>query len=183
MGATTHLTVDDFLALPDDGQRHELVEGEPVVMPPPSFEHGVVVGRLVVEIARAGQGAVAAESGVLLEQGGEPPSVLAPDVSFIRPDRLPPRGERLLRVPFVPDLAVEVLSPSNTATEIGRKVRIYLDAGVRLVWVADPEERTVTVWTPDRSARVLLADDVLDGGDVLPGFAVKVGDFFDGTTR
>jgi Uma2 family endonuclease len=102
--------------------------------------------------------------------------VLAPDIGFVRADRLPPRGERGPGVPLVPDLAVEVLSPSNTATEIGRKVRIYLDAGVRLVWVADPIDVSVTARTPDRSARVLPADDVLDGGEVLPGFAVRVGD-------
>jgi Uma2 family endonuclease len=121
MVATTLLTVDAFLALPDDGQKRELVDGEPIVMPPPSFDHGVVVGRFVVEIARLGRGAVAAESGFRLTetQGEAAPSVMAPDVSFVHANGLPPRGERGLGVPFVPDLAVEVLSPSNGPSRYG----------------------------------------------------------------
>jgi Uma2 family endonuclease len=108
-----------------------------------------------------------------------PGLVRIPDVAFVSWDRVP--GRRVPREPiagFAPDLAVEVLSRSNTPAEMARKRQEYFASGVRLVWLVDPVARTVTVFTgPDRS-KALGAADTLDGSDVLPGFALPVGDLF-----
>lgn len=105
-----------------------------------------------------------------------PGLVRAPDVSFVSWARIP--GGRMPKEPIpdlVPDLAVEVLSPSNTPREMALKRRHYFEAGVRLVWIIDPKRRAVAVYTgPDRPTRL----DTLDGGDVLPGFALPLARLF-----
>jgi Uma2 family endonuclease len=100
-----------------------------------------------------------------------PGQVRLPDGSFVSWDRFP--GRRLPREPIAdlaPDLAVGVLSAGNTDAEMARKLHDYFAAGCRLVWYVDPDDRTVRVYTDTRTARTLRVDDVLDGGDVLPGF-------------
>ena len=79
---------------------------------------------------------------------------------------------------LAPDLAVEVVSPSDSANEIQEKVNEYLDVGVRLIWVVYPIQHTVTVYAADRAGRLLNEADTLDGGDVLPGFSLAVADIF-----
>jgi Uma2 family endonuclease len=104
-----------------------------------------------------------------------PGLVRVPDVSFIRWEKLP--GRRVPRTPlpdFVPNLAVEVLSQSNTKGEMDRKRQDYFRTGVELVWFVDPEKRTATVYTSSTESTVLTEDDTLDGGSVLPGFTVPV---------
>jgi Uma2 family endonuclease len=106
--------------------------------------------------------------------------VRLPDVAFIRWDRLPVPGE-YPREPIgglAPDLAVEILSPSNTRGEMKRKVREYFLAGVRLVWLIDPPKRTVTVHTSPDETRTLTEEQTLDGGDVLPGLALPLSQVF-----
>lgn len=100
-----------------------------------------------------------------------------PDVSFTSWERLGGTTFRAV-VPVAPDLAVEVLSPSNTTAEIARKIREYFQAGSRLVWVFDPDARTVTVDTSARRSRVLTTADTLDGGKVLPGFSLDLTEFW-----
>jgi Uma2 family endonuclease len=106
--------------------------------------------------------------------------VRVPDLSFFRWDRLPARGE----VPqepvagFVPNLAVEVLSKSNTRKEMNRKLREYFLAGVELVWIVDPRKRVVQVYTAPDQSTLLDEDDTLDGGDVLPGFSLALRELF-----
>ena len=78
-----------------------------------------------------------------------------------------------------PDLAVEALSPSDTPVDVGQKVRDYLEAGARLVWVIAPAARTATIHRADGSVRVLRESDHLDGADVLPGLAISLGELFD----
>jgi len=75
-----------------------------------------------------------------------------------------------------PDLAVEIVSPGDTAAEVLEKVREYLDAGARLVWTTERRTRTITVYRPDGSAQLLGEGDILTGEDILPGFQVRVGD-------
>lgn len=110
-----------------------------------------------------------------------PGLIRIPDVSFIpwerHPDRKIPREPF---VPFAPALAVEVLSPSNTAKEMARKLLDYFATGVRLVWYVDPEARTVEVFTGVGRSTVLREPDTLDGGDVLPGFALPLAQLFAG---
>jgi Uma2 family endonuclease len=105
--------------------------------------------------------------------------VRAPDVSFTNWDRLPNRKVPREPVPtLAPDLAVEVLSPSNTKREMARKRKEYFRSGVRLVWLIDPKARTAAVYTSPDDGTELGPADTLTGGDVLPGFAVTVGDLF-----
>jgi Uma2 family endonuclease len=101
-----------------------------------------------------------------------------PDVGFIRKDRLPPRAERSRFPRLAPDLAIEVLSPSDRMAEALSKVAMYLEAGVALVWLVDPAQRTIVVFQPDASPMTLRDGDILDGGDVLPAFSVPVAEIF-----
>ena len=105
--------------------------------------------------------------------------VRLPDVAYVSWSRLP--GGRIPTEPvfgLAPDLAVEVLSASNTPGEMRRKRREYFDAGVRLVWIVDPVARTVAVYTKPAEPSIVSANAVLDGGDVLPGFALPLADLF-----
>ncbi len=180
MVVQTLATVDDLLAIPDDGNRHELLRGEIIVSPPPGFLHGLTQLGLGSWLRRhvdeASLGAVVTESGFLLKR--DPDTVLGPDVAFIRADRLPPDAMQTTYLELAPDLVVEVVSPSNALAEMHDKVLTYLEAGVRMVLVLEPKRRTVTVHTPDRVARTLVVGETLDGGDVLPGFSVPVADLF-----
>ncbi len=174
------LTIEEFERLPDDGWRCELVRGRVVQEPPAGFEHGrlamrigLLLGRFVEE-NNLGE-VLASETGFVLVE--EPPTVRAPDAAFVAKGRVPfPAAPGFGRL--APDLAVEVVSPSNTLAEIHSKVMDYLDAGSRRVWVADPMTRTVTVYCSRKDIRLLSGDDELDGEDVLPGFRVRLGEIF-----
>lgn len=180
MTATVRLTPDDLLRMPDDGRKRELVRGELREMNPTNFEHLRVRDNVSFPISAFARehrlGVVGGEGGFELEIGQ---TVLAPDVVFVAADRVPPRDrQRRGWTPFAPDFVAEVLSPSNTAQDVAEKVLIYLKAGVRLLWVVDPRHETVTVHWPDRTARIFVVDETLDGGDVLPGFSLPVADIF-----
>jgi Uma2 family endonuclease len=116
------------------------------------------------------------ECGYVLRRN--PDTVRGPDASFVSSERLAAWEARGPFFEGAPDLAVEVLSPSNTRREIEEKVSEYLAAGGREVWVADPEARRITVHRPDEGPRDLGPDDTLDGGDLLPGFDVPVAELF-----
>ena len=105
-------------------------------------------------------------------------TVVAPDVAFIRRERLPAEIDWDDYVPVPPDLAVEVLSPSNTRKQVAEKVELYLAAGVPLVWVFRPRTRGVTVHRPGLPPLDLGIADELDGEDVLPGFRLKIADVY-----
>lgn len=121
--------------------------------------------------------------GIMLDGSGPlrilPNQVRIPDVSIICWERFP--GGVLPKEPIpavAPDLAVEVLSPSNTEKEIERKLRDYFQSGVRLVWCIDPQTRTADVFTSPETRTAVGTDGVLDGGDVLPGFRVPLAELF-----
>ena len=109
-----------------------------------------------------------------------PPRVRVPDVAFVRwerfPGRRPPRDQGIPAV--APDLAVEVLSQSNTEEEMQEKLREYFTGGVRLVWYIDPAARSARVFTSPEQYTVIDEQGVLDGADVLPGFQLRLGDLF-----
>lgn len=108
-----------------------------------------------------------------------PGLVRAPDLAFASWDRFPGRTLPKEPVPtLVPDLAIEVLSQSNTAREMERKRGEYFGQGVLLVWEIDPETRTATVYRPDGTVTELAEADHLEGGDVLPGFSLALSDLF-----
>jgi len=109
-----------------------------------------------------------------------PGLVRIPDLSFITWDRLPSRESPKEPIPeLAPDLAVEVLSEGNTKAEMVRKVREYFEAGVILVWLIDPKKRTARVYSTVEKSALIRADQALDGGDVLPGFVVRLSDLLD----
>ncbi len=163
-------------------QRLELVEGIVRVMSPTGGQHGAVASkadRLISDfVEEHGLGyTTAAETGyVLFKNPDGRDTVRAPDVGFVRADRLPeglPEGY----IPFAPDLAVEVVSPGDAASDIHDKVHDFLRYGTRLVWVLYPKSRTATVHTPE-GAHTVDAQGALDGGDVLPGFSLRLGELF-----
>ena len=173
-------TADDLTTLPDD-RRYDLVAGELIEMSPAAAKHGKYAmrfgSRLDAHVTQHNLGTVfAAETGFLLSR--DPDTVLAPDVAFVRADRLPPEEEWQAFLPLAPDLVVEVVSPSETAIQVMDKVLAYLDAGVRMVITVDPIRKVVVVYGPDRSARILTIADTLDGGDVLPGFRLPLAELF-----
>lgn len=104
--------------------------------------------------------------------------MLAPDLAFVRGERLPPREQWQGFLRLAPDLAVEILSPNDRAGYVTDKVMAYLDAGTQLVWLVDPRRHLVTVYTADRLARLLRSGESLDGGAVLPGFALPLDELF-----
>ena len=179
--ATGLMTAEKLLCLPDDGWQYELVQGKLIRMAPSSSRPAIVATRIStrvgVFVAGNALGVVGgADWGFRLTS--DPDTVRAPDVAFVRAERLPPPAEREGTLRLVPDLAVEVVSPSDRMTEVREKVREYLEAGVRLVWVVDPRRETVTIFAADGTERVLRAGDTLDGGDVLPDFRLPVADIF-----
>lgn len=180
------ITADEFweiIQLPENaGRRLELVEGVINELSPADGEHGELIVELTLLIGnfvkehQLGR-VTAAETGYILFQNPHArDTVRGPDVGFINKERAPqPLGDKF--VPIAPDLAVEVVSPWDRADEVEAKVQEYLSHGVRSVWVVYPSSKTIITHTAD-TIRRLNATDTLDGGAVLPGFAVKVGDVF-----
>jgi Uma2 family endonuclease len=181
--SNNHLyTANDLLRISASGhQRYELIRGVLHTMPPAGIEHGDRALRLgahlqiFVEDHDLGI-VVAAETGFYLER--DPDTVRAPDAAFIRKDRLSagplPSGYFL----GAPDLAVEVVSPNDKASEVRDKVQTWLRFGTRLVWLLAAKTRTVTVYRLDGSTQVLTINEILDGEDVVPGFQIPVSRLF-----
>jgi Uma2 family endonuclease len=170
------MTAEELLALNLPNRRTELVRGRLVVSEPAGFHHGDIAMRIAVLIevyARAHNlGRVfAAETGFKLFS--KPDTVRAPDVAFIRRERLPdppPRGFAA----FAPDLAVEVLSPDDRPGEVQEKVDDWLGGGAALVWVVDPMRRTARVHRADGTKQSVDTNGALDGEGVLPGFSLPL---------
>ena len=161
----------------------ELIRGEVVEMPRPGVRHGVICSNVQDPIkawARAGgRGLVATnDTGVLTER--DPDSVRGPDVLFVGRQRWPHERAPDGFLEVAPDLAVEVLSPYDVWKNLLVKVSEYFDAGVREIWVVDPELKTVQVFRPDAPPRTLRTSDVLESKDVLPGFSCSVAEVFIG---
>lgn len=178
--STTLITAAELAAMGDIG-RCELIRGELIRMSPTKGRHGTVamkIGSLIeqfVEARKPGE-VLAAETGFLIEQ--DPDTVRAPDAAFVAKHRVPPEDEQNEFWPLAPDLCVEVLSSSDTWSEVEEKVEEWLRVGSRLVWAVDPKRRKVHVYHPFKQIRVLAESDTLEGNDVLPGFAVRVADLF-----
>jgi Uma2 family endonuclease len=176
------MTAEDLLALPDDDKRYELVEGVLIEMSPSSRYHsrdGIrIAGQFLAFVEAHDLGEVhGSDGGFILRRN--PDTVRSPDVAFVRKERLVELDEEGF-FPLAPDLAVEVVSPSNTVNEMSRKVQQYLEAGTAIVWVVEPLRRQVAVYTSDPVVRIYRDGDVLDGGDVLQGFTLSVTYIFDG---
>ncbi len=178
---TRPITADDLLRMPDDGFRYELVEGTRRQMAPAGHQHGRIAINVTLPLAQHVKannlGVVyAAETGFKL--ASDPDTVRAPDVAFVRRERVEAVGDSRGFWPGAPDLAVEVISPGDSYTDVEEKVFDWLDAGTRLVIVANPRKRLVTVYRSLTDVVVLTEADVLDGSDIVPGFAMPVKDIF-----
>ena len=180
--AQKQITADEFFGMPEpaDGSKQELVHGEIVTMPPTGYRHGQVqlkIGSILLSFVSArGVGGVTVESGVRTER--DPDSVRGPDVSYWSAERVP-LSEKPIGYPDAPaDLCVEVVSPSDRLSHLRKKAAEYLNCGVRVVWIADPEDQTVTIYRQPGEGRVLSDDAEITGEDVLPGFRCRIGEFF-----
>jgi Uma2 family endonuclease len=177
MSTTTHLmTAEELMNLDDEPNRHELIKGELLTMPPPKFEHGRVTANLLMILGQHVKanrlGRVCAESGYQLES--DPDTVLGPDVSFVSNDRdRCPDGY----YPGPPDLAVEVLSPGDRRGRVERKLGLWSEAGAKSVWLVNPRRRTVEVISSLSNRRTLHeTDELVD--DTVPGLRVQVSEIF-----
>jgi Uma2 family endonuclease len=179
--ALGEITADTLFAMPDDGLRHELVRGAIRTMTPTGGLHGIIVVRITaalyehVEAQQLGY-VFGAETGFRLATA--PDTVRAPDIAFVRRERIPATGLPEKFWPGAPDLAVEVLSPDDRIHEVDEKVDDWLASGTREVWVVNPRRRTVAVHRADRSPVILHPTDQLDGGDLLPAFRCPVARLF-----
>lgn len=176
---TGAVTVDEFARLPDDDFKYELVSGVVHRMSPVGGLHGVIVARVISALLdwaeRDHAGAVMTETGFVLATN--PDTVRAPDISFVRRERIDAGGVPVSFWRGAPDLAVEVLSPDDRPRDIVVKVREYLTCGVPLVWVIDPDARTVTVHSCAQPL-TLTSEQLLAGDVFLPGFEVPVSRLF-----
>jgi Uma2 family endonuclease len=178
---TKPVTADELLAMPDDGYRYELVKGELRRMAPTGDEHGDITMELAgalyrhVKTERLGK-VYAAETGFKLES--DPDTVRAPDIAFVTQEKFERTGRLTGFRAGAPDLAVEVLSPSDRVSRVEGKVAQWLAGGARMVWVVSPKLHTVTVYCSLTDIVTLTAKDTLDGADVVPGFQINVAEIF-----
>lgn len=174
------MTAEEFWLLPETEMRQSLVRGEVEETMPPGARHGIVAITFATFLRQWAQeqaaGVIGAESGFVLAR--DPDIVRGPDVYFVRAERIPADGLPEAFWHLAPDLAIEVVSPSESAQEVQEKVEDFLAAGTALVWVAYPKNRLVVAHTADNLARTYRADDTLTAPDVLPGFSCPVAALF-----
>jgi Uma2 family endonuclease len=175
------VTAEELLALPDDGLRRELIDGEVREMAPASGGHGLDAGTILVNLGGFLRVhpigvALAAETGFIL--GRAPDRVRAPDVAVVLYARRPRETIGPGYLEGAPDLAVEVVSPNDRAEEVAEKVADWLAAGASMVWVVYRGPR-IEVHSADGRVQRLGADDEVDGADVMPGFHMRVRDLLD----
>jgi Uma2 family endonuclease len=177
----TLLTAEELFRLSPTVRRYELVKGELFEMPPAGGRHGSVamrIGALLDAYVRRNHlgEAFAAETGFILRRN--PDTVRAPDASFVSKERLPAGELPIGFMEMAPDLAVEVVSPGDTAQEVREKVEDWLMAGTHLVWAVYPATRSVTAYRSLDDFQELSERDDLDGGQVVPGFTCHIRDLF-----
>jgi Uma2 family endonuclease len=178
MVATRRVTIDEFAEMPLEGI-WELVDGAPIEWSPAAGRSGWISGRVFALLSsHVGQSnlgwAFPPETGFVLFDDRQ--TVRSPDAAVVLRNRLAELPDSF--VPMAPDLAVEVLSPSDRMADALAKVAMYLQARTPLVWLVNPATRTVVVFLSESDPVTLGESDTLDGGDVLPGFTVPVAEIF-----
>jgi Uma2 family endonuclease len=178
---TQLVTAEELLTISDTECRHELVAGEVRKRNFHGWRHGAIahnvvslVGLHVVE-NQVGLG-FAGGTGFVLHRN--PDTVLAPDYAFVANENKSKGTIDDGYWPCAPDLAVEVLEPSDTAAEVSERVNEWLRSGSAAVWIVDPKLRTVTIYGPTTSAQVVPGDEILIGDPIVPGFFCQVDKFF-----
>jgi Uma2 family endonuclease len=173
----TRMTVEDLMELEGQPGKRELVNGEiiemGIVKPRPGRIASQIGARLTQWAGATGRGAVYTETGF---QIGD--DVRGPDVAFVAAERIPEEGEPDRYWPFAPDVAIEVVSPSDDYEALMTKIIDYLRAGVRQVWLVSPTAQTVTIHRSLTEVKVFGMGDEIDGGEVLPGFRCPVAELF-----
>ena len=181
MATTRLLTATDLEAMGSAYDLYELYDGVLRETDPMGQRHGEIqfeMGGPLHAHVRANRLGRVYPSDTRFILFRHPDTVVMPDLAFVREDRLAPANARDGYAPYAPDLAVEVVSPSNRMVEILEKITLYGRAGVPLVWLVEPRARTVTVYAVGREPLILGEGDTLDGGDVIPGFRLPVADIF-----
>jgi Uma2 family endonuclease len=181
---TKLMTADEFFDWANrpenQGKHFELVRGEVVEVSRPGERHGLICGNVAWVLnnfvrQRGGGRVLSNDAGILLER--DPDTVRGPDVVFFtdvrKYDQLNPKF-----VEGIPTLAVEVLSPNDRIGKVTRRINEFLQAGMRLVWLIDPEARDVTVFSPNKPPYPVGENQELTGEDVLPDFRCRVAEFF-----
>lgn len=163
----------------DEDKQYELDEGVLIEMSPTGDGHGIVAAELLRLIANHVDAndlgdITAAETGFILST--DPDIVRAPDVGFVEKNRVKPITGKYYAI--APDMAVEVVSPGDRASQIRRKAAQYLKAGTRLIWFVYPDSKLVDIYRPGKPTATIEIDGELDGEDVLPGFRLSVKDVF-----
>ena len=179
--ATPLVTAEELERLPEDEYRYELVEGRLIRMSPVAPLHGSLAATFIMLLTQHVKahklGAVGTEVGFKL--ASNPDTVRAPDVSFIRRERIAPTGFRKGFWQGSPDLAVEVLSPDDSPSEIQTKVEEYLRSGSLAVLIVDPDDESVGIHRRLAVPVKRTREDVLDLDDIVPGFCCRVRDIFE----
>jgi len=175
------MTIEEFERLPDGNVRRELIRGEVIEMTPSGAEHSAIGLNVAAELRRAarasGRGrAFGSNCGFILLE--DPPTVREPDAAFVRVERLPSGRVPKSFFPGAPDLAVEVMSPDDAATEVRAKVGEYFAAGTQIVWVVYPDEREVYVYRSPAEIEVVGMGGTLTADPVLPGLSLPVAEIF-----
>jgi Uma2 family endonuclease len=183
MATKTLMTLQEFDALPDDGLKHELNNGELVTMTLPAPWHNWVIRRIQLLIERyleqhpVGQ-VFLPDTPFILSDPARPVTLRGPDLTFLSRERF--AGLDLhKRIQGAADLTIEVVSPSDRPHELLQKVGQYLAAGGRLVWIVYPDERQVRVFEASGAMRILTESDTIDAPDLLPGFSTPISRFFE----
>jgi Uma2 family endonuclease len=180
MAMTTLFTADDLLAMGSDAP-YELIRGELRDVSPSGAKATMIAGFIYVQLflfvkSRALGYISTTDGGYILSR--DPDTLVAPDVAFIARQRIPADFSFDHFFPVPPDLAVEVLSPSNRPGQVAEKVRLYQEAGVPLIWVVDPRKQSVTVHRLGQESLVAGVETDLDGAEILPGLRLAVAELF-----
>ena len=181
MTTATTITAEELLQLPDNGMRRELVRGEVREMAPAGDEHGELAMTIGSDLSqhvktnRLGR-VYAAETGYIISRN--PDTVRAPDAAFVRQEVIDATGRLRGFRSGAPDLAIEVISPGDSYTEVQEKVVEWLEAGCRMVVTVDPRRRIVTVYRSRHDIEILTEEDTLSGGEVVEGWELPLAELF-----
>jgi len=179
--STALMTAEELMQLPDDDFRYELINGELEKMPPPGHPHGRIALRLCVHLGQfildhgLGEG-FATDTGFRLTSN--PDTVLAPDFAFVTNERFREGSKIEGYWPGPPDLAVEVLSPSDRPGKVKQKISRWLGLGTKQVWIVDPKHSTVAVYRSESDITTFSGSDYLEAQDLFPGFRISLDKIF-----
>lgn len=171
---------EKFVDAPDNSERlFELIDGE-IFEKMPTEEHGYVGARFVIRLGAFVEpnrlGRITVEARHRIPQDDQ--NSYLPDIAFTSEARKLPLVKKG-NVPQMPDLAIDIKSPTDSATKLRRKAAYYLENGAKMVWLVFPEKRCIEVYTAEEDLFILYEHDELTGGDVLPGFTITVADLFE----